>query len=180
MKMRDNYAALEITRDATDGDIKNAFRKLAKRYHPDINRGDPASESRFKEIAAAYEVLADPRSRRDYDHSREACGSPGMDRYGGISSFGEGRGGCGRGRGCRGKWGGFGRMGRLGDPHIIELTKEEARRGSDKHCVMDAPFGRVSFSLAIPPGTKDGTVFRVEGPLNDMDAAALNVQIKIC
>ncbi|MBN2078435.1 MAG: DnaJ domain-containing protein [Spirochaetes bacterium] len=179
MELKDHYAALEVQRDATERDIKSAFRRLAKVFHPDKNRGDLESERRFKEIAAAYEVLADPQRRRDYDLSREGWGSPGMDRYGGFSAFG-GRRGCGRGHGCRGKWGGFGRMAGFVEPCVVELTPEEARRGTEKRCVMDSSYGRVAFSIAIPPGTKDGTVYRVEGPLNDILVAALDVQIKIC
>ncbi|TFH40713.1 MAG: hypothetical protein E4G96_06965 [Chrysiogenales bacterium] len=70
-------------------------------------------------------------------------------------------------------------MGAIGDPHIVELTPEEARKGTEKQCVMDMPFGRVSFSIAIPPGTKDGTVYRVTGPLSGIAVAGLDIQIKI-
>lgn len=62
----DYYVLLEIDRDATDDDIKKAYRRLARQYHPDTNP-DPAAESRFKEISVAYETLRDPEKRRRYD-----------------------------------------------------------------------------------------------------------------
>ena len=78
--MRDHYEVLGLTRDATDADIKRAFRDLARRYHPDGN-SDPAAEERFKEISVAYETLGDPERRRRYDVFGEAprgAGGPGQ------------------------------------------------------------------------------------------------------
>lgn len=63
----DYYSLLGVERDASTEDIKRAFRKLARESHPDANPGDPAAEARFREIAAAYEVLAYPDKRRRYD-----------------------------------------------------------------------------------------------------------------
>lgn len=65
--MPDFYALLECSRDATDDEIKRAYRKLARQYHPDANAGDPAAEARFKEISVAYETLSNPEKRRQYD-----------------------------------------------------------------------------------------------------------------
>jgi curved DNA-binding protein len=62
----DLYEVLGVERDATAQDIQRAYRKLARRYHPDVNK-DPAAERRFQEISEAYEVLSDPESRRRYD-----------------------------------------------------------------------------------------------------------------
>jgi molecular chaperone DnaJ len=68
MKSREDlYLVLEIGRTASVSDIKKAFRKLARRFHPDINPGDHAAEERFKRISEAYEVLSDARKRRFYD-----------------------------------------------------------------------------------------------------------------
>jgi DnaJ-class molecular chaperone len=64
---RDYYATLGVPRTATDKEIKAAFRKLARRHHPDVNPGDAAAEARFKEINEANEVLSDPEKRRKYD-----------------------------------------------------------------------------------------------------------------
>jgi molecular chaperone DnaJ len=64
---RDYYDVLGVRRDAEQGEIKKAFRKLARECHPDVNPEDPACETRFKEAAEAYEVLSDPDSRASYD-----------------------------------------------------------------------------------------------------------------
>lgn len=64
---RDYYEILGITRDADDAEIKKAFRKQAKNYHPDLNPGDEESEKKFKEVNEAYEVLSDPAKREKYD-----------------------------------------------------------------------------------------------------------------
>lgn len=67
MASADFYTTLGIARNATDKDIKSAFRRLARKYHPDVNPGDKSAESRFKEINEAYEVLSDPAQRSKYD-----------------------------------------------------------------------------------------------------------------
>ena len=66
-KSVDYYAALGIPRGAGDGQIKNAYRKLAIKYHPDKTAGDPDMEAKFKELTAAYSVLSDPQKRKQYD-----------------------------------------------------------------------------------------------------------------
>jgi DnaJ-class molecular chaperone len=67
MEFRDYYATLGVAKTATDKEIKQAFRKLARKFHPDVNPGDKAAEARFKEINEAYEVLGDPGKRKKYD-----------------------------------------------------------------------------------------------------------------
>jgi molecular chaperone DnaJ len=64
---RDYYEILEVTRTASQEEIKKSFRKLAMQWHPDRNPGDPTAESRFKELSEAYEVLSDPSKRNQYD-----------------------------------------------------------------------------------------------------------------
>jgi curved DNA-binding protein len=64
---RDYYAILGVGKSASHDDIKQAFRKLARKYHPDLNPGDRAAEARFKEINEAYEILSDPDKRKKYD-----------------------------------------------------------------------------------------------------------------
>ena len=63
MEYRDYYATLGVSKDASQADIKKAFRRLARENHPDVNKGDDAAEKRFKEISEANEVLSDPKKR---------------------------------------------------------------------------------------------------------------------
>ena len=65
---RDYYDVLGVRRDADAGEIKKAFRKLAREVHPDVNQEDPEAEAQFKEAAEAYEVLSDADTRAAYDH----------------------------------------------------------------------------------------------------------------
>ena len=66
--MKDYYEILEITHNASAEEIKNAYRRLALKYHPDKNNGDSSAEAKFKEIVVAYEVLSDPGEKRRYDN----------------------------------------------------------------------------------------------------------------
>lgn len=83
MTKRDYYDVLGISKSASDADIKKAFRKLARKYHPDVNPGDKTAEQKFKELNEAYEVLSDPKKRQQYDQFGHAA-------FGG--GFGEGAG----------------------------------------------------------------------------------------
>jgi DnaJ-class molecular chaperone len=68
--VRDPYEALGVSPDASPADIKKAYRKLAKRYHPDSTGGDKAKETRFKEVSTAYDIVGDPDKRARYDAMR--------------------------------------------------------------------------------------------------------------
>jgi molecular chaperone DnaJ len=72
---KDFYAVLGVPRNASPGDIKKAYRKLAQRFHPDSAKGDAAAEERFKEVSAAYDVLGDEKKRREYDQVRDMASS---------------------------------------------------------------------------------------------------------
>jgi len=67
MEFKDYYSTLGVAKTATEKEIKQAYRKLARKHHPDVNPGDKAAEARFKEINEAYEVLGDPAKRKKYD-----------------------------------------------------------------------------------------------------------------
>ena len=67
MEYKDYYATLGVKRTASAAEIKKAFRALARRHHPDVTKGDPGSEARFKDVNEAYEVLSDPEKRARYD-----------------------------------------------------------------------------------------------------------------
>src|SRR6187401_3609608 len=67
MASADFYSTLGIARNASEKDIKSAFRRLARKYHPDVNPGDKAAEDRFKQMSEAFDVLSDPKKRKVYD-----------------------------------------------------------------------------------------------------------------
>jgi len=94
MAQRDPYGVLGVDRKATQDDIKKAYRKLARQYHPDRNPDDPKAEERFKEIQSAYDIVGDPDKRKQYDR-------------GGIFFGSGGRPGAGGGAGGQGGFGGF-------------------------------------------------------------------------
>ena len=96
---KDYYQVLGVAKGVALADIKKAYRKLARKYHPDLNPGDKTAEARFKEIQGAYAVLSDPKKRSHYDQfgragDRPPGAGPGMVRPACLSSSGsEGLGG---------------------------------------------------------------------------------------
>ncbi|MET7458800.1 molecular chaperone DnaJ [Nonomuraea sp. NPDC005501] len=85
---KDYYAVLGVPKSATADEIKKAYRKLARQYHPDTNQGDTAKETKFKEVSEAYDVLSDGKRRKEYDEARTLFGSGvGAQRPGGGGGF---------------------------------------------------------------------------------------------
>src|SRR5689334_23424307 len=110
---KDYYKALNVSKTATADEIKKSYRKLARKYHPDANKGDAKAEERFKEISEAYNTLSDAKRRKEYDDARSLFGSggfrpPGQGGQGGFQfDLGDLFGGAGTGS--------TGSGGRLGD-----------------------------------------------------------------
>ncbi|HPM24977.1 MAG TPA: DnaJ C-terminal domain-containing protein [Phycisphaerae bacterium] len=181
---KDPYDILGVQRSATAAEIKQAYRRLAKQYHPDRNPNDKTAEQRFKEVHAAYEVLGDPERRAQYD--RFGAGGPAPDvhawttggpgirvedipfDFGGMGDltsifeqfFNRG----GRGRRRAGPRAAAPRGADL--DYAIELSFEEALHGAVREVVLTTggPGGaseRIRFR--VPPGVSDGQRIRVRG-----------------
>ena len=168
---RDYYEALEVPRSATSEEIRRAYRKLARQYHPDVNK-DPGAEDRFKEIAEAYAVLSDPEKREQYDR---LGANPGVGEDGrGAAGFGGFRGtrvDFGNGAGFEnfsdlfetifGREQGFDRPRRGADLDAeLELSLEEAARGGTRRVTLGD--GR-SYRVTIPAGVRGGQRIRLSG-----------------
>jgi curved DNA-binding protein len=191
MAGRDFYQVLGVPRTADQDEIQRAYRKLARTHHPDVN-SDPAAEDRFKEISEAYDVLSDPQTRHRYDafgpHFRQVPEDVDPDEWR-RSRAGAGadqtRGGF-EGGGFEG--GGFsfsggdidledllggifgGRSGRRWGPipgahqeAELELTVEEAYRGTPRSITLTSDGTRRSFEVTVPPGVTDGQRIRLAG-----------------
>ena len=94
MEKRDYYEVLEVSRSASEDEIKKAYRKLAIKYHPDRNPGDAEAEAKFKEAAEAYDVLHDPQKRQQYDQfgfDAPGGGFGGGNPFGGAGGFSNGQ-----------------------------------------------------------------------------------------
>ena len=85
---KDFYATLGVSKDASEADVKKAYRKLARTHHPDQNPGDEAAEKKFKEISEAYAVLSDPQERQEYDAIRAMGGGARFSAPGGAGGGG--------------------------------------------------------------------------------------------
>jgi molecular chaperone DnaJ len=135
----DYYEVLGVSRDASDEEIKKAFRTLARKHHPDVAGHDPENEARFKEVGEAYQVLSDAERRRTYDqYGAEGLRSGGFDPGAGFSSmddifqslFGQAFGG--------GFGGGGGPAGGADILVETELTLDEVATGVERELVYDA------------------------------------------
>lgn len=189
--MSDPYSVLGVAKTASDDDIRKAFRKLAKKHHPDLNPGDKKAEAKFKEITQANDLLSDKEKRRRFDAGeidasgnempprgfyRDQAGGPGGAKYyrsngqdefvdmGGIFSemFGQRR-GFGGGRGAEGFEGfeGFGRGGG-GMPVSYTLPVPFLVAARGGKQRVGLPDGK-TLDIDVPEGTTDGTTLRLKG-----------------
>jgi curved DNA-binding protein len=184
---RDYYEVLGISRDATAEQIQQAFRTLARKNHPDINK-DPGAEDRFKEINEAYHVLSDPETRKRYDRFGEdfrripedydervgagvggfrgagPSGTRGAGPSGTRVRFGQGFGGAGINiddlfGDMFGGAGGFGPIAGADQEAELQLTVEEAYRGGRRQITLDGH----TYQVNIPAGVVDGQRIRLAG-----------------
>jgi len=188
-KTKDYYEVLGIPRTASQKEVTAAFRKLARKHHPDLNSGDKQSESRFKEISQAHDVLSDAKKRSLYDEfgsnwaAAEAGGvQPGQGRGGGgfrpqpgggvqyrtvtpdemEDLFGDAGGGFGDIFGSIFGGGGRGRA-RQEPPDVeapITVSLAEIYKGTSR--TVELPGGR-RVEVKVPAGVREGTVLRVPG-----------------
>ena len=183
----DYYSVLGVPRAAADKDIRDAFRKLARQYHPDVNPGNPEAEERFKQISAAHEVLSDPETRAAYDkygdNWRNADQIEEQLRRRGAGGFGGGFGG-GPGGGFQrvefdlggGGMGGLfdGLFGRSSGPPArtrgedierpVRVSLEEAYHGASRTIELREGAGEPRrIEVDIPAGIADGARVRVRG-----------------
>ncbi len=158
---KDYYKTLGVTKGATADELKKSYRKLARKYHPDANEGDPKAEARFKEISEAYTVLSDDKRRKEYDEARSLFGG------GGVRMPGSAGGNYGFDLGdiFSGSAGSAG--GRLGDllggvfgSRGGTSTQARPRRGADVETESTLSFRRVH---RVAPADRRGTVQGVQG-----------------
>ncbi len=169
---KDYYAELGVVKGADQKEIKKAFRKLARQFHPDNNPGDDAAESRFKEINEAYDTVGDEDTRKEYDHAREmgyfVGGPAGSQQYVRVEDLLGG--GFGGGGSTQDIFGGlqdlFGGARRQARPRkgqdvsgSIALSFHEALTGTTKEFSV----GTSTVKVKIPKGVADETTVRVRG-----------------
>ncbi len=186
---KDYYQVLEVDRKATSDHIAKSFKKLARKYHPDLNQGDAKAEEKFKEINEAYEVLKDPEKRKLYDrlghnwqHGQQFQGAPGFEGFnfnfdrqqfnnGGFSDFFEvlfgQQGGRSGGQGGFGPdpFGGFSRRQRRGSDveAEISISLEDALKGGKRNVSLSGAKGPRTLEVNIPAGVREGAKLRLSG-----------------
>lgn len=155
---KDYYKVLGVPKDATDAEIKKAYRKLARENHPDANKGDTRAEERFKEISEANDVLGDPKKRKEYDDARALFGNGGFRAGpGGGGSFNFDLGDLFGGAQGPGGAGGFGGGG-LGDVFggLFNRgaggagTRTQPRRGQDIESEVTLSFTEAIEGATVP------------------------------
>ncbi|MBM3223114.1 MAG: J domain-containing protein [Candidatus Tectomicrobia bacterium] len=182
MPKKDYYSVLGVRRDASEREIKQTYRRLARQYHPDVNPGDAAAEQKFKEISEAYAVLGNAESRKKYDRFGHQAFTNGFDpSFAGGGGFGSGPGAFKDFFGGRASFEGFGSIFEdlLGGSrqrtqqapvagqdleHVVEISFEEAMRGTTTQVqITRREGGSERLQVKIPPGVDTGSKVRVAG-----------------
>ncbi len=171
MNKQDYYKILGMQRNASQKDIKHAYRKLARQYHPDVNPGNQAAQEKFKKINEAYEVLSDPEKRKKYNmfgSNWERTVSPGSGS-GGFNWGGNPQGGLSGSDIFESIFGTFGKQQRTSTrQHAargkdieseVDVTLREAFTGSKRIVTVDSE----RLEVTIPPGVKSGSKIRMSG-----------------
>lgn len=145
MSDKDLYGILGVSKDSSDDEIKKAYRKLSKKYHPDVNKGDKELEKKFKEINTAYEILSDKQKRMQYD---QFGGIPGA----GSGGFGTGAGFQGAGFDFSGFGGGFADIFETffgaGGGQETQTRHTRKSRGSDIEITIQLTFEEAAFGCS--------------------------------
>jgi curved DNA-binding protein len=176
----DYYNILGLKKDASDGEIKKSYRKLAMKYHPDHTKGDKSAEEKFKKISEAYAVLSDKDKRKEYD----TFGSEGFHQrfsqedifrgfdFGDIFrefGFGGGDQFSGRGGGTRFSFGGGPQQARAKGSDLVyelPLTLREVATGTSKNVTFQHQGGSENLTVKIPAGLITGKKLRLAGKGN--------------
>jgi molecular chaperone DnaJ len=164
---KDYYGTLGVAKNASQQEIKKAFRGLARDSHPDNNPGDKTAESRFKEINEAYDTVGDEETRKEYDHARELgyfVGEPGGgQQHVRVEDLFRGQAGSGQDvfGGFQDLFTGGRRQPRKGQDigGSVSLSFHEAIQGATRELVVDG----VKVKVRIPKGVSSGTKVRVAG-----------------